>query len=70
MKNIYISGCGGMLGDAFYRQFSNDYEMRCTDIDINADWLSYLDFRNYENYRSNVINFIPDYLFHLGAITD
>ena len=70
MEKIYISGCGGMLGDAFYRQFSNDYEMRCTDIDINEEWISYLDFRNYENYRSDVINFKPDYLFHLGAYTD
>ena len=59
-----------MLGAAFYKQFNNDYDLKCTDIDINEDWLSYLDFRNYENYRSDVIDFKPDYLFHLGAFTD
>jgi len=30
-KKIYIAGCGGMLGEAFYNQFKNDYEIKCTD---------------------------------------
>ena len=59
-----------MLGDAFYRQFKNDYELKCTDIDVNENWLSYLDFRLFKDYRNDVINFQPDYLFHLGAFTD
>ena len=59
-----------MLGAAFYKQFNNDYELKCTDIDINEDWLSYLDFRSYEKYNDDVIDFKPDYLFHLGAFTD
>ena len=46
MKKIYIAGCGGMLGEAFYHQFGKDYELKCTDIDVNDDWLSYLDFRD------------------------
>jgi dTDP-4-dehydrorhamnose reductase len=46
MKRIYIAGCGGMLGDAFYKQFNNNYELKCTDIDVNENWLSYLDFRS------------------------
>ena len=70
IKRIYIAGCGGMLGEAFYKQFISDYELRCTDIDLNEQWLSYLDFRDYKNYRDDVINFKPDYLFHLGAYTD
>ena len=70
MKKIYIAGCGGMLGDAFYKTFSDQYKLKCTDIDVNENWLSYLDFRNYENYRSDVIHFEPDFLFHLGAFTD
>ena len=69
-KKIYIAGCGGMLGEAFYKQFNNDYELKCTDIDVNEDWLSYLDFRDYEKYRDDVIDFKPDWLFHLGAYTD
>ena len=51
MKKIYIAGCGGMLGEAFYRQFKDDYELKCTDIDVNEKWLSYLDFRDFETKR-------------------
>lgn len=70
MMKIYIAGCGGMLGEAFYTQFKNDYELKCTDIDVNEKWLTRLDFRNYEEYRTDVLKFNPDYLFHLGAFTD
>jgi len=70
MKKIYIAGCGGMLGEAFYRNFKNDYELKCTDIDVNEDWLSYLDFRDFDAYLKDVVGFKPDYLFHLGAYTD
>ena len=59
-----------MLGDAFYKEFINYYELKCTDIDVNEEWLSYLDFRNLEAYRKDVHKFSPDYLFHLGAYTD
>lgn len=59
-----------MLGDAFYKQFNNNYELKCTDIDVNENWLSYLDIRSFTDYRDDVINFQPDYLFHLGAFTD
>ena len=69
-KRIYIAGSGGMLGDAFHRVFSDAHELRCTDIDVNANWLSSLDFRDFEAYRAEVREFAPDYLFHLGAHTD
>jgi len=70
MKRIYIAGCGGMLGEAFYTQFKDDYEIKCTDKDVNEDWLSFLDFRDFEAYKKDVLDFKPDYLFHLGAYTD
>jgi dTDP-4-dehydrorhamnose reductase len=70
MKRIYIAGCGGMLGEAFYTQFKDDYKIKCTDIDVNEDWLSFLDFRDFDSYRKDVLDFKPDYLFHLGAFTD
>jgi len=70
VKKIYIAGCGGMLGEAFYKQFSSDYEIKCTDKDVNENWLSFLDFRDYEAYKKDVWDFRPDYLFHLGAYTD
>lgn len=69
-KKIYIAGCGGMLGEAFYRVFGEECELKCTDIDVNETWLSYLDFRDYDAYWKNVSEFKPDYLFHLGAYTD
>lgn len=67
---IYIAGCGGMLGEAFYEKFKHDYNLKCTDIDVNEKWLSYLDFRDYKAYRKDVNDFKPDWLFHLGAYTD
>ncbi|MFZ4456083.1 MAG: SDR family oxidoreductase [Bacteroidales bacterium] len=69
-KKIYIAGCGGMLGEAFYTQFKNDYIVKCTDKDVNEEWLSFLDFRDFDAYKKDVEEFAPDYLFHLGAYTD
>jgi len=68
-KKIYMAGVGGMLGEAFYKVFKDEYELKCTDIDVNEDWLSYLDFRDYEAYKKDVTGFKPDYLFHIGAHT-
>lgn len=69
MARIYIAGCGGMLGEAFYHTFRDDHELRCTDKDVNEEWLSFLDFRDIEAYRADVQRFKPDFLFHLGAHT-
>jgi dTDP-4-dehydrorhamnose reductase len=69
-KRIYIAGCGGMLGEAFYKIFNAEYELKCTDKDVNEKWLSFLDFRDLESYKKDVLDFKPDYLFHLGAYTD
>jgi dTDP-4-dehydrorhamnose reductase len=68
-KKIYMAGVGGMLGEAFYKMFLNDYELKCTDKDVNEDWLSFLDFRDREAYMKDVYAFKPDYLFHIGAHT-
>lgn len=65
-----MAGSGGMLGEAFYEIFNNYAELKCTDIDVNDKWLSYLDFRNNESYINDVNNYKPDWLFHLGAFTD
>jgi len=69
-KKIYIAGCGGMLGEAFHKIFGGEFELKCTDIDLNESWISYLDFRDYNAYIRDVVGFNPDYLFHLGAYTD
>lgn len=67
---IYMSGCGGMLGEAFYRKYKDEYEIKCTDINFDEEWLSYLDFRDYEAYRKDVEEFNANWLFHLGAYTN
>jgi dTDP-4-dehydrorhamnose reductase len=69
-KRIYIAGSGGMLGEAFYEQFKDNYQLKCTDKDVNEEWLSFLDFRDFDAYAKDVEEFKPDYLFHIGAYTD
>ena len=68
-NKIYMAGCGGMLGEAFYLNFKDDYDLKCSDIDLNEDWLEHLDFRDFSSYRKSVLDFNPNYLFHLGAFT-
>lgn len=71
MKNrIYIAGSGGMLGEAFHEVFGADSTLKCTDIDVNEKWLTHLDFRDFDAYRREVVDFKPGLLFHLGAYTD
>ena len=57
MKKIYIAGAGGMLGEAFFKVFSINYKLYCSDINVNEKWISYLDFRNYTKYKEDVLNF-------------
>ena len=65
-----MAGSGGMLGEAFYKVFNQDYQVKCTDIDLNEKWLEYCDFRDFEMYKTDVEKFRPNYLFHIGALTD
>lgn len=68
-KKVYMAGAGGMLGEAFHKIFGERYDLKCTDKDVNEDWLSYLDFRDFAAYRKDVLSYAPDFLFHLGAHT-
>jgi dTDP-4-dehydrorhamnose reductase len=68
-SRIYMAGAGGMLGEGFHDVLSERHEIRASDIDVNADWLELLDFRDFDSYRSAVRDFAPNYLFHLGAHT-
>jgi dTDP-4-dehydrorhamnose reductase len=64
-----MAGVGGMLGEAFHHRFAADYDILCTDKDVNAPWLSFLDFRDRDDYARRAEAFAPDYLFHIGAHT-
>lgn len=68
-QKIFMAGVGGMLGEAFHHVFRQDFDIACTDKDVNADWLSFLDFRDRDEYVRQVDAFAPDYLFHIGAHT-
>ena len=68
-NKVYIAGCGGMLGDAVYKKFSQNYEVKATDIDTNEDWLSYADVRNYKEIRDSILEFQPDLIINLAALT-
>ena len=74
MKNdinkIYIAGCGGMLGEAFYNVLSENFIIKCSDKIVNENWISKLDFTDLEKYEFEVKKFNPDLLIHLGSITD
>ncbi len=58
-----------MLGEGFYQVFKDEYDLKITDKDVNEDWISFLDFRDFAAYKKDVSDFKPDYLFHLGAYT-
>ena len=64
-----MAGAGGMLGEAFYKVFSVEFDVRVTDIDVNEPWISFIDFRDLDSYSADVEDFRPDYLFHIGAHT-
>ena len=66
---VYIAGCGGMLGEAVQKVFHAKHDVRCSDIDLNAPWLNYLDFRDFDAYKKEVESFAPDLIIHLGAYT-
>jgi len=59
-----------MLGKAVYEVFSNEFEVKATDIDVNESWLSHLDVRDYDSVRNIVEEFKPDIIIHLAALTD
>lgn len=58
-----------MLGDAVYKKFSKYYEIKATDIDTNEDWLSYADVRDYTGIRESILEFKPDLIINLAALT-
>ena len=67
---VYISGCGGMLGRAVYEYFSARTTVKATDIDLNIDWLSYADVRDYSDINVSISEFNPDFIINLAALTD
>lgn len=69
-RRVFITGCGGMLGEAFYNYFKDKSILCASDIDVNEKWLTHLDVRDYNEYRKQVLDFQPDICIHLPAFTD
>ena len=70
-SRVMVLGCGGMLGSSVRRHLvSIGCEVHASDIDVNEDWLSYLDVRHYESVRSAAEEFRPDLIINLAALTD
>lgn len=58
-----------MLGEAIHKVLADQYELLCTDIDVNEPWLEYCDFRDFAQYEKSVSAFEPNILMHVGAHT-
>ena len=53
-----------------YRSYISLRVLPRLNDEVNEEWISYLDFRDYDSYLKEVKDFNPDWLFHLGAHTD
>jgi dTDP-4-dehydrorhamnose reductase len=67
---LFVAGCGGMLGEAFYRSVAPIAQIKATDIDLNEPWLSHADVRDFEELSTLIREFEPDVIVNLAAITD
>jgi dTDP-4-dehydrorhamnose reductase len=67
---VYVAGAGGMLGKAVYEVFSEFSTVQATDIDLNETWLQRADVRDYGNIRESILQFKPDVIINLAAMTD
>lgn len=67
---IFITGCGGMLGEAIHNTFSQIATVLCTDIDLNSPFLTFGDVRDYSSMKKLISDFSPDLIIHLAALTD
>ncbi len=59
-----------MLGEAFYKAMSGNYQFFATDIDLNDQFLSYADVRDKELLNKQINEFKPDLVVNLAALTD
>jgi dTDP-4-dehydrorhamnose reductase len=67
---VLIYGCGGMLGDAVYSLFSKSTTVFATDLEPNESWLSFADVRDYKSVLRVALDFDPDLIINLAALTD
>lgn len=69
MSRVFIAGGGGMLGEGMRRVLGERHELHVTDKSLTSPWVSFLDFRDFDEYLRQVRDFRPDWLYHIGAHT-
>jgi dTDP-4-dehydrorhamnose reductase len=70
-SRVFVAGCGGMLGAAVFAHLSKlKTTIKATDIDCNESWLEYADVRDYHVIRKSILEFQPDLIVNLAALTD
>lgn len=67
---IWVIGCGGMLGKAFYNTFSSTCHLDAYDIDTNEVWLKPGNITDYSFCRKSIETHNPDIIVNLAAETD
>lgn len=66
---VFITGCGGMLGEAVHSVWSKVADVKCTDIDTKSDFISFGDVRDFADMQRQIDEFDPDLIIHLAAYT-
>ncbi|MCP5131755.1 MAG: NAD(P)-dependent oxidoreductase [Pseudomonadales bacterium] len=71
---VFITGCGGMLGNAIYPYFLERYrKILAVDIQIEEHeetWLKYCDVRERSQLERVFRDFKPQLVLHLAALVD
>ena len=70
-EKVFITGCGGMLGNAIYPFFKSWYShVLATDRVVSEPWLEQLDVRDEKKMEKMFAEYQPDIVLHLAAETD
>lgn len=67
---VFVTGCGGMLGEAVYQTLIKICKVRATDVDVNDTFLKFCDIRDIDDVAKQITAYNPDIVFHLAALTD
>lgn len=67
---VFVTGAGGMLGEAVYYELRNKVDLKITSRTVNAKFLSELDVTHYDTVDKAIKKFKPDLIIHLAALTD
>ena len=60
-----------MLGDAMYARLeAAGATIKATDINCIESWLKYGDVRDFVAIRKSIVDFVPDLIINLAALTD